>query len=155
MSSTREQALDALLAKQACAELMTAYCTHLDARDEPAFLALFDADATLRKLSAPPHVARGHEGIVQALRARPSSLLSRHLLANTTIHLDGTDQARGEAFGMVVRGHRDRETWPMPIKGLELLVAYHMAFRRGPQGWRITDCAIDRVLDIEAAPQGH
>jgi hypothetical protein len=28
-----------------------------------------------------------------------------------------------------------------------------MAFRRGPQGWRIADCAIDRVLDIEAAPR--
>ncbi len=144
--------LDQLLAKQACVELMTAYCTHLDARSDDAFVALFEPQAVMRKLYPPGVIASGHAEIAQSLQARPPSLLSRHLLANTAIHLIDADNARGEAFGMVVRGTRDRETWPMPIRGLELLVSYAMTFHRSSQGWRIRECAVGRIMDIDAPP---
>lgn len=143
-------AIDTLLARQACADLMTDYCTYLDERKVEAFVALFEPQAALRKMSEPTHVATGHAEIARTLQARPASLLSRHLLVNATIRLDGDDRAHGEAYGMVVRGVRDRETWPMPIRGLELLVQYKTSFRRGADGWRISDCAVYRVLDIEA-----
>lgn len=144
--------MEQLLARQACADLMTAYCTHLDNRAQDAFVALFEPTATVRKLSPPSFTATGHEQIVQVLQARPSSMVSRHLLANVTVRLDEEGGARGEACGMVVRGTRDRDSWPMPIRGLELLVSYAMVFRHTADGWRIRDCAIQRVFDVDALP---
>lgn len=143
--------VEKLLARQECLDLMTAYCTHLDGRNEAGLVALFEPEACLRKMSEPVHVARGHAGIAQALQARPASLLSRHLLANSHVAIEDDEHARGEAYGIVIRGLRDRDSWPMPIRGVELLVAYRMAFRRGAEGWRIADCEVHRVLDVEAA----
>ena len=140
-----------LLIRDVCRQLMTAYCVHLDARDEDSFLGLFAEDAVFTALT---FEARGRAGIRETFAKRPLTILSRHLMLNHVISVIDSDNAEGAAVGLVVRGNRDRETWPMPIRGVELVMDYRLRFRREPEGWRISRCDAKRLLDIEAAPMG-
>ncbi|MCZ4316684.1 nuclear transport factor 2 family protein [Comamonadaceae bacterium G21597-S1] len=142
--------IERLLAKNRCIELMTSYCTHLDQRNEDAFLALFTADATFIKLAPPVVTSAGREAIRGVFNARPLSILSRHMMLNHTVVVGEDGTATSTANGIVVRGTRDRQEWPMPIRGLELVVEYQFAFRLEGEDWRITSCGVLRLLDIEA-----
>ena len=94
----------------------------------------------------------GREAVRASIRSRPASILSWHLMLNHRIELHGEDRAEGNAVGLVVRGNRDRETWPMPIRGVELLMKYRMLFRRDGENWLIERCETQRRLDIDAVP---
>jgi SnoaL-like domain len=144
--------IDELLIRDACLQLMTGYCVHLDARDETKFLGLFTEDAVLTKATPPAYEARGRSGIRETFTKRPPSILSRHLMLNHVISVVDNDNAEGSAVGLVVRGNRDRETWPMPIRGVELVMDYRLRFRREAAGWRISRCDTTRLLDVEATP---
>jgi len=141
--------MDELLARDECLQLMTAYCTHIDERNEDEFLALFTEDAvfTIRG-----EAMTGKEPIRATFKARPASLLSWHLMLNHRITLQDEDRAEGFAVGLVIRGVRDRETWPMPIRGIELVMHYRMLFRREGGKWLIARCDTQRRLDIDAPP---
>lgn len=144
--------IDKLLIRDECLRLMSSYCVHLDARAEASFLNLFTEDAVFAKTTAPTYEVKRRDGIRGTFRQRPESILSRHLMLNHLISVIDADHAEGAAVGMVVRGNRDRETWPMPIRGVELVLDYKMTFRRDPDSWRISRCDITRLLDVEAAP---
>ena len=142
-------AIEKLLIKNTCLELMTAYCTHLDSRDEAAFLGLFTPDAVFVRLAEPVAEWPGHAGIRGLFNARAASILSYHMMLNHTVTIPDADTAHATALGQVVRGNRDRDTWPKPIRGLELLVDYQFSFRRVGDDWRITRCGVHKRLDIE------
>ena len=143
-------AMDRLLAKDACITLMTAYCTHLDERNEAQFLDLFTTDAHFARLAPPAYEASGHDGIRLLLAARPASLLSRHMMLNHEVVIDTATTAHAKALGIVVRGDRDRTDLPMPIRGLELLVQYQLEFRCEAGQWKICRCGVLRLMDVEA-----
>ena len=84
---------------------------------------------------------------------RPPSILSRHLMLNDIIDVEGPRSARGVAVGIVVRGNRDREDWPMPLRGVELVMEYRMLFERSADRWQIARCDTQRLMDVEAAPR--
>ena len=141
--------IEALLARDACLQAMTAYCTHLDAREEDRFVALFTDDVVF---SIGGKEIIGHPAIRESIRTRPASILSWHLVLNHRIDIHGEDRAEGKAVGLVVRGTRDRETWPMPIRGVELLMHYRMLFRREGANWLIERCETSRRLDVDVPP---
>lgn len=145
--------IDKLLIRDECLQLMSSYCVHLDARDETRFLDLFTSDAVLTKATAPAYEAKGRDGIRQTFAQRPTSILSRHLMLNHLISVIDADSAEGAAVGLVVRGTRDREQWPMPIRGVELVMDYRMTFCREADRWRISRCDTTRLLDVEAMPR--
>ncbi|SFU21791.1 nuclear transport factor 2 family protein [Mesorhizobium sp. YR577] len=146
-------ALERLVIRDECMQLMTAYCTHLDARNEKQFLDIFTEDAIWTKLTEPTSETTGRAAIADLFRKRPPSILSRHLMLNHTITIHGADSADGVAVGVVIRGNRDRETWPMPLRGVELVLEYRLSFRREPDRWRINRCDTMRLLDVEAVSQ--
>ena len=145
--------LDQLMAERDCLRLMSDYCRHLDSRDEAAFINLFTETAVFTKSTAPAYEDHGHEAIRARLRMRPPSILSRHLMLNHIIDVEGPNSARGVAVGMVVRGNRDREDWPMPLRGVELVMEYRMTFELSADRWRIARCDTQRLMDVEAAPR--
>ena len=145
--------LGLLVAERDCLRLMNDYCRYLDSRDEDAFVRLFTETAVFTKATAPTYEDHGHDAIRARLRMRPPSILSRHLMLNHIIDVDGPSSARGVAVGLVVRGNRDREDWPMPLRGVELVMEYRMAFAWGDGGWRIARCDTQRLMDVEAAPR--
>jgi hypothetical protein len=145
--------LGLLVAERDCLRLMSDYCRHLDSRDEDAFVRLFTETAVFTKATAPTYEDHGHDAIRARLRMRPPSILSRHLMLNHIIDVDGPSSARGVAVGLVVRGNRDREDWPMPLRGVELVMEYRMVFARGNGCWRIARCDTQRLMDVEAVPR--
>ncbi|MGB6119883.1 MAG: nuclear transport factor 2 family protein [Mesorhizobium sp.] len=141
--------LEQLVDRSSCQQLMTAYCTMLDKRDAEGFVALFTDDVVFKIGDTERH---GKDPIRASILARPASLLSWHLMLNHEIEFHDDNRAEGNAVGLVVRGTRDRETWPMPIRGVELVMHYRMLFRREGGSWLIERCETSRRLDIDAAP---
>jgi hypothetical protein len=145
--------IDLLVAERDCLRLMSDYCRHLDARDEAAFIGLFTETAAFTKTTVPTYEDHGHEAIRARFRMRPPSILSRHLMLNHIIDVEGPSTARGTAVGIVVRGNRDREDWPMPLRGVELVMEYRMMFARVAERWRIARCDTQRLMDVETTPR--
>lgn len=139
-----------LLIERRCLALMTAYNTHLDARDVPAFLALFTEDAMWTRLNAPVIELPGHAAIARFIARLPKGVVSRHLMLNPRIHVIDADSATGDCFGLVVRGPEGDGSFPVKMRGVELLCEYHDDFRRIGDGWRITRRAMTRLIDADA-----
>jgi hypothetical protein len=142
--------LDRLLAERDCLRLMSDYCRHLDQREEEAFVDLFTESAVFTKATPPAYEDRGREAIRATFRKRPPDILSRHMMLNHVIDIDGDETARGFAVGVVARGNRDREDWPMPLRGVELVMEYRMVFAQHGDRWRIARCDTQRLMDVEA-----
>jgi SnoaL-like protein len=105
----------------------------LDERDFDGLRQLFTADATV----ATGETASGHDALVEQARHRHSRDDGiQHIVSNLIIDLDG-DQATGRA-NMLAAFARTGPADPAPFLVGEV---YRLAFRRTPQGWRITSLA--------------
>lgn len=142
--------LTRLLIERDCLRLMTAYCTHLDNRDTEAFLDLYTPEATwIRTEPLPPIDLTGRERIRSFVERRGTDSYSKHLVINPVIDVIDENNAKGVSFGLVVRGPA-RDSFPVPMRGLELLVEYRDTFVRTPDGWRFARREMSRLIDVEA-----
>jgi hypothetical protein len=82
----------------ACERLVHAYCRALDQGDMDAAADLFAADGSFARPTAPDAIIAGQEAIRASLRARPSTLRTRHLSTNVIIEVDGPDAAHGVSY---------------------------------------------------------
>ena len=142
--------LTELLIERRCLQLMTAYNTHLDARDVPAFLALFAEDAVWARSNPPVIELAGHAAIAGFIARLPKGSVSRHLMLNPRVEVVDADNAVGVCFGLVVRGPEGDGSFPVPMRGVELLVEYRDRFQRFDTGWRITRREMTRLIDVGA-----
>ena len=136
-----------------CLRLMTAYNTYLDARDVPAFLALYTEDAVWARTNPPVIELNGHAAIAGFVARMSTGSVSRHLLLNPRVDVHDADHASGVCYGLVVRGPAGDGGFPVPMRGVELLCEYHDRFQRLETGWRITRREMTRLIDVEARPQ--
>ena len=141
--------IEAMLIERRCLQLMTAYNTHLDARDVPAFLALFTEDAVWARSNLPVIELAGHAAIAGFIARLPKGSVSRHLMLNPRVEVTDADNATGVCYGLVVRGPEGDGSLPVPMRGVELLVEYHDRFQRFDAGWRITRREMTRLIDVE------
>src|SRR5690348_4388475 len=110
-----------LLIERECLRLMTAYCTHLDSRDTDTFLELFLPGATWIRTTAPAIDLPGREAIRAFFNRRSTASVSRHLVVNPVVEVIDADHARGVSIGLVVRGPAGDGSYPVPMRGVELL----------------------------------
>lgn len=142
-----------LMAERDCLRLMTAYCTHLDAWEVDRFLDLFTAEGAWRRTAPLPQInLEGREAIRGFFQRRPTHSYSRHLILNPVVDILDEASARGVCVGLVVRGPA-APAFPVPMRGVELIVEYRHSFARTTAGWRIAEIQMDRLIDVEATPK--
>lgn len=123
----------ALLDKTEITDLVHAYCYHFDRAEAGAVVSLFTNDAVidygpdLQPMTGPaefgPMIARGLSELFAA---------TSHHVSNFMIRLDGADEATSVCY--LYAWH----LYQKDAKESELWGQYHHAFRRTPEGWKIS-----------------
>jgi ketosteroid isomerase-like protein len=139
--------MDTLLIERECLALMTAYCTHLDARDAEAFLDLFVEDLVWVRTHPPGLEYRGRDFMRQYFDERPAIRRNYHLVLNPRVTVLSPDAAEGVCMLLVVDGPAGDGGVPVPMGGVTLLGEYRDVYRRGPNGWRIARRELSRLVD--------
>lgn len=130
-------ALQALLDKDAIADLIHAYCWHFDRNEPEELAALFTHDARIDYGPEFPPVT-GRDGIESAVARGLEAVFAAtsHHVSNIRITLLGEDEAASTCY--LYAWHRYRANRPDG----ELWAQYHHRFRRTADGWRITELVL-------------
>ena len=118
-----------------CRRLSIAYARGVDLEDYDLVADCFTKDGELdtgRPLN-------GREVIRGALKRRPDTLRSRHVLTNIFIEALDADRARGISYLTLYRhvGPESQKDEPIELAGPAAVGHYEDAFERSAEGWRI------------------
>ena len=87
-------AIQRLLAEQACAKLVHRYAALLDAGEHDAVAALFAEDASYARPTDPDNPLRGRVAILAEFKGRPARI-ARHIISNVAVEVESETEARG------------------------------------------------------------
>lgn len=110
-------AMERLLAQQACRDLVVQAAACADAGDPQALARLFAADAVLVRPHAPP--LQGRDAILEAYGQRAAGRLTRHLVTNTWVEFDAPDLARARSYVLLWSGDPASPASPDGLDGLD------------------------------------
>ena len=95
MPAETPDAAERLEIERACERLVSAYARALDLGDLSAAADCFAEHGSLTRPMAPDQLIQGRETIRASLLTRPKALLTKHLVSNVMIEVEGRDEARG------------------------------------------------------------
>ena len=102
--------LAALLAKQACRDVVLQAAEAVDAQNYDAFMGLFTEDATLVRPGGA--VLKGRAEILQAYRNKDSHRLTHHLICNHLVTVTAADTAASRCKVLLYASDQRRELTP-------------------------------------------
>lgn len=117
-----------------CQRLAIASYSLMDQGRYEETVALFSEDAVWVRGGRP---VKGREEILAALRQRPETMVSRHLVTNVLVERTGTDAASATACFVPLRGDR-RDDGSVAMPTIDSVGDLSFKFRREAEGWRIT-----------------
>jgi len=130
MTEDQEAAIE-----RACAKLAIAFTNHVDNRRADEAAEVFAVDGEFERRG---ETLAGREEIRATLKARPATMLSRHLCANLAIDVIDADNARGVvSFAVYMHNFAEGEQGPAPLRDAEAIGEYHDVYVRTAEGWRI------------------
>ena len=100
----------ALLAKQACREVVLQAADAVDAQDYDAFVALFTEDATLVRPGGPE--LKGRAEILQAYRSKDPHRMTHHVICNHQVALTEPNKASSRCKVLLFASDERRELTP-------------------------------------------
>ncbi|MDR3400180.1 MAG: nuclear transport factor 2 family protein [Pandoraea sp.] len=129
--------LDALLAKQACHDLVMRFVACNDRRDPHGLAALFAEKGVLVRPNGDTLV--GPAAIAAAYADRPADRLTRHLVGNVLIDVTSPTSAIGSSTVLLWSGSAQDTPGPFgrPAQGRQVMGEFEDTFVRTAQGWRI------------------
>jgi ketosteroid isomerase-like protein len=127
----------ALLAKQACREVVLRAAEVVDAQDYNAFVALFTEDATLVRPGGA--VLKGRAEILQAYLSKDPHRMTHHFICNHQVALPAADRAVSRCKVLLFASDQRRELTP---KGRladpqQMAGVIEDALVLTPEGWQI------------------
>jgi 3-phenylpropionate/cinnamic acid dioxygenase small subunit len=96
-------AVNRLIAEQACERLIVDYAALVDAADWDAVAALYLADGRMSRPTAPDDFIEGRDAILASLLARPPRK-TRHICANIRITLESAARATAQSQILLFTG---------------------------------------------------
>jgi 3-phenylpropionate/cinnamic acid dioxygenase small subunit len=129
--------IDALLAKQACSELVLKAAAAVDAQDYDTFVTLFTQDAHLQRPGGV--VLRGRAEILQAYRSKDPQRLTFHVISNHFVTLTAVDRAESRCKVMLYATDQRRPATSLgrQADAQQLYGVIHDALIRTDAGWKI------------------
>ena len=131
--------------EQACRDLIIRFGCLSDTGEYEASLACFTPDGIWVRGGKP---MVGHDGLMRFFRARPPGKLTRHLVANMMIDVDGEASARGLTYftSYVHDSGSKALTLPVPLGAPFSVGEWHDKFVHTADGWRIAHRETKRLL---------
>jgi ketosteroid isomerase-like protein len=129
--------LERMLIAQACRETVLRASAAVDANDAAAFAGFFTDTGVLERPNAAP--VSGRDAIREAYAQRPAQRLTRHLVTNTVVDIDGPDSAQARSLVLLWAGNTNDTVGPQgrPAEGRQVVGEFHDELAHTPQGWRI------------------
>lgn len=88
--------------ERACEKLLYTYMRAIDQGDMDAVADCFVEQGSLARPLAPDQIVQGREAIRAAMKSRPKTLLTRHLVTNVSIEVESRDAARGISYLVMI-----------------------------------------------------
>ncbi len=129
--------LERMLVAEACREIILRASAATDANDAAAFAGFFTDAAVLERPNAAP--ISGREAIREAYAKRSPERLTRHLVTNILVEVQGPDAARTTSLVLLWSGNSKDTIGPQgrPADARQVVGEFHDELTRGPDGWRI------------------
>ncbi len=83
---------------QECSQLIARFARSNDDRDADALAGMFTEDGVFVRPTKPDDPYKGREAIREAFRAKPASLVTRHLVANVIVDVISTSEAKVHSY---------------------------------------------------------
>lgn len=143
-------ALQRLLITDACRETVLRAAAAADAGDAAVLAALFTPDAVLQRPNAEP--IQGRDAIRESYAKRPPQRLTRHLVTQTLVDIEGPDQARATSAVLLWSGNLDDDSGPQgrPADARQVVGEFHDLLLCTAEGWRIHQRRATFVLYLGA-----
>ncbi|MGF6274202.1 ketosteroid isomerase-like protein [Massilia sp. UYP11] len=127
-------AIEELLVRQACAELIALYALLNDERRYEELADLFTEDATLFRPSSPDQPIRGRAAILEAFRKRPDSVVTFHVTSDVLVEASaaGVVQVRSKML-MFAATRGEAGSNKAPVAG-----TFHDTVVSTPDGWKFS-----------------
>ena len=135
-----------------CEKLIRRYVNLNDAQDWEAVAALYTPDARFARPSKPGEFVHGREAILAGFTARPPRA-QRHVIANTVVDVEDTDNARAFSvivlyMGDAVEDDAGKGALPKMDPKSPLVGTFTDRLVRTAEGWRFAE----RVGGLDFAP---
>jgi uncharacterized protein (TIGR02246 family) len=129
--------VSALLAKQACREVVLQAADAVDAQDYDAFVALFTEDATLVRPGGAE--LKGRAEILQAYRSKDPHRMTHHLICNHQVTLTEPNKASSRCKVLLYASDERRELTPKGrlADAQQMAGVIQDALILTPEGWKI------------------
>lgn len=129
-------ALQTLLIREACRELVLRAAECADGHDAAGLAALFAPDGVLRRPGGEPLV--GPAAIQAAYAQRPKERITRHLVTNTLVEVESATSARARSRVLLWAGSAEDADGPQgrPLRGPQLVGEFADRFVLTGEGWR-------------------
>ena len=129
-------ALQSLIIKQACRELVLRAAAHADANEPCALAALFAEDGVLVRPGAEPLV--GRDAIRQSYAQRSAERITRHLVTNIVVDIESETEARAASLVLLWSGSTHDTPGPQGRPAQRQVVGeFADRLSLTPEGWRI------------------
>jgi uncharacterized protein (TIGR02246 family) len=137
-----------LLAERACERLVYDYARFVDSGEASRIADLFTDDGVWT--GANGHSMNGRAELLSAFSGRQALTrrLSRHVMTNVAVDIQGEDRATGLAYLINYRhdSQSDVAERPGPARNPKFVGDYHLEFRRVDGQWRIATLRFDLLF---------
>lgn len=122
-----------LLCEAACSRLIADFAYFVDSRQYEGLVDLLAEDCSFERRGT---VLAGRAAILEAMRARPEDLVTRHACTNIRIDQTGPDSASGVCTLLMFHGTSDQQAESTTIPYSITVAEYRDTFVATPEGWR-------------------
>lgn len=139
--------------EHACARVILDLARFTDSGHYADALALFCDDATMDRDG---EIFSGIAALRQAYAQRPANRITRHVVSNIVVQLDGPAQACATSYVTVYRHFVDRDHAepPYQMPGADVLGQYQDRLVRSPAGWRLAARTTRTVFQFRDSQKG-
>ncbi|MCB2002150.1 MAG: nuclear transport factor 2 family protein [Rhodoferax sp.] len=139
--------------EHACARLILDLARYTDSGDYAAALALFSDDAVMDRDG---EIFSGIAALRLAYAQRPAPRITRHVLSNIVVQLEGVDRARASSYVTVYRHMREPGQGDPPYRmpGADVLGEYQDRLVHTAAGWRLVSRITRTVFQFRDSKKG-
>jgi hypothetical protein len=128
--------LERLSAELACEKIVKQFAVFNDLDELEKLADLFVDDGSFARPLDPENPTVGRAGILAMLEGRPPRL-SRHIVTNIVIDVEGPDEARGISYVSFLSTTDVEAPRPVAAEPRLFVGEYRDRFVRTPEGWRL------------------
>lgn len=140
MTSSEISALESLAIVQDCTQLIMRFAERSDARDADALAAMFTEDGVFARPTMPDKPYVGRSVILEGFRARPVTLLTRHIVTNVIVTPVSANEATAESYILLYTAQQaEGAALPVPANPKQLIGNFRDILVREGGAWKFRE----------------